>query len=292
MLLAQPAMEMESSVNEATAARRVIVIIPAMNEAASVGQVVRGVLRVLPDAAVLVVDDGSTDRTAAEGEAAGALVVRLPYNLGIGGAVQTGFRYALAEGFDVAVQVDGDGQHLPEEIPKLLRTMESENADLVVGSRFIEESGYRPSFARRIGIRLFAALLGCICGRRLTDTTSGFRAAGRLAIAHLSEMYACDYPEVESLVTLHRSGFKIVEVPVHMVARAEGREFHRRGPGILLHAEGDPGRPGGRGGEADLHAPGNREDAEGRAQMKGNADEPAYRRRDLRHRGIFCAPHV
>jgi glycosyltransferase involved in cell wall biosynthesis len=222
MLWAQPAMEMEPSVNDATAATRVIIIIPAMNEASSVGQVVRGALRVLPGAAVLVVDDGSTDRTAAEGEAAGALVVRLPYNLGIGGAVQTGLRYALAEGFDVAVQVDGDGQHLPEEIPKLLRTMESENADLVVGSRFIEESGYRPSFARRIGIRLFAVLLGCICGRRLTDTTSGFRAAGRLAIAHLAEMYACDYPEVESLVTLHRSGFKIVEAPVHMAARAEG----------------------------------------------------------------------
>ncbi len=222
MLWAQPTMETEPIVSEATAATRVIVIIPAMNEASSVGQVVRGALRVLPEAAVLVVDDGSTDRTAAEGEAAGALVVRLPYNLGIGGAVQTGLRYALAEGFDVAVQVDGDGQHLPEEIPKLLRTMESENADLVVGSRFIEESGYRPSFARGIGIRLFAALLGCLCGRRLTDTTSGFRAAGRLAIAHLSEMYACDYPEVESLVTLHRAGFKIVEVPVHMVARAEG----------------------------------------------------------------------
>jgi glycosyltransferase involved in cell wall biosynthesis len=222
MLLMQPAVEMESSVNNATAATRVIIIIPAMNEASSVGQVVRGALRVLPAAVALVVDDGSTDRTTAEGEAAGALVVRLPYNLGIGGAVQTGFRYALEKGFDVAVQVDGDGQHLPEEIPKLLRTMESENADLVVGSRFIEESGYRPSFARRIGIRLFAALLGCICGRRLTDTTSGFRAAGRLAIAHLSEMYACDYPEVESLVTLHRAGFKIVEVPVHMVARAEG----------------------------------------------------------------------
>ena len=158
MLLGKPAREMESSVNDATAARRVIIIIPAMNEAASVGQVVRGVLRVLPDAAVLVVDDGSTDRTASEGEAAGARVVRLPYNLGIGGAVQTGFRYALAEGFDVAIQVDGDGQHLPEEIPKLLRTMEAENADLVVGSRFIEESGYRPSFARGIGIRLFAVL--------------------------------------------------------------------------------------------------------------------------------------
>jgi hypothetical protein len=222
MLLAQPAVEMESSVSDATPARRLIVIIPAMNEAASVGNVVRGVLRVLPDAAVFVVDDGSTDRTAAEGEAAGASVVRLPYNLGIGGAVQTGFRYALAEGFDVAVQVDGDGQHPPEEIPKLLAAMESENADLVVGSRFIEESGYRSSFARRVGIRLFAALLGCICRRRLTDTTSGFRAVGRLAIAHLSEMYACDYPEVESLVTLHRSGFKIVEVPVHMAARAEG----------------------------------------------------------------------
>ena len=203
-------------------AQRVLVIIPARNEARSVGQVVRGVLRVLPGATVLVVDDGSTDRTAVEAKAAGAEVVRLPYNLGIGGAVQTGFQYALASGFQVAIQVDGDGQHLPEEIPKLLNAMEREGADLVVGSRFLEDGGYRPTFARKFGIRLFAGLLTLLCRRRLTDTTSGFRAANRLAVAHLSEMYACDYPEVESLVTLHRAGFRIAEVPARMAARTEG----------------------------------------------------------------------
>jgi hypothetical protein len=202
--------------------RRVLVIVPARNEARSVGPVVRGVLGVLPDATVLVVDDGSTDRTAGEAKAAGAEVVRLPYNLGIGGAVQTGFHYALANGFQVAIQVDGDGQHLPEEIPKLLSVMEREGADLVVGSRFLEDGGYRPTFARRFGIGLFAGLLTLLCRQRVTDTTSGFRAANRLAVAHLSETYACDYPEVESLVTLHRAGFRIAEVPARMAPRTEG----------------------------------------------------------------------
>jgi len=204
------------------ARKRLLAIVPAWNEGGSVGRVVRGVFRELPEATVLVVDDGSTDETAQEAGSAGALVIRLPYNLGIGGAVQTGFRYALAHGFDLAVQVDGDGQHLPHEIATLLKTMERENADLVVGSRFASRSEYRPRLARRVGIWLFARLLSCLCGKRLTDTTSGFRAANRPALAHMSQIYAFDYPEVESLVTLHRAGYHIVEVPVTMKQRAGG----------------------------------------------------------------------
>ena len=202
---------------------RILVIIPAWNEAESVGAVVRRVLQVLPAATVLVVDDGSTDMTAAEAAAAGAVVARLPYNLGIGGAVQTGFQYALAHGFDLALQVDADGQHPPEEIPKLLDALARGDADLIVGSRFVEDTGYRAPLGRRMGIWLFARLLSCLCAQRLTDTTSGFRAANLPAIAHLSEMYACDYPEVESLVTLHRAGFKIAEVPARMAARSGGK---------------------------------------------------------------------
>ena len=203
--------------------RRILVIIPAWNEAGSVGAVVRRVLQVLPEATALVVDDGSTDTTAAEADDAGATVVRLPYNLGIGGAVQTGFQYALARGFDVALQVDADGQHPPEEIPKLLDALARGDTDLILGSRFVEDTGYRAPLGRRLGIWLFARLLSLLCGQRLTDTTSGFRAANLPAIAHLAEMYACDYPEVESLVTLHRAGFKVAEVPVRMAARSGGK---------------------------------------------------------------------
>lgn len=215
--------ELEKRVSKESAPqRRMIAIIPALNEAATVGPVVRGVLRQAPGMTVLVVDDGSTDATAAVAEAAGARVVRLPYNLGIGGAVQTGFRYALQHGYDLALQVDGDGQHPPEEIPRLIEALDRTGADVVVGSRFIEPSGYRASPARRAGIWLFARLLSLLCRQRLTDTTSGFRVANRLAIRHLAEAYACDYPEVESLVTLHRAGFRVAETPVRMAPRAGG----------------------------------------------------------------------
>jgi glycosyltransferase involved in cell wall biosynthesis len=202
--------------------KRIAVIIPARNEAESVGRVIAGVRRILPAAEILVVDDGSTDETAAVSAKAGARVVRLPYNLGIGGAVQTGFKYAVGNDFDLALQVDGDGQHPPEEIPRLLKAMVECGADVVVGSRFLGEASFRPGALRLLGIKMFAALVGTICGQRLTDTTSGFRVANRPAMAHLAEMYACDYPEVESLVNLHKAGFRIAETPVRMAPRSGG----------------------------------------------------------------------
>lgn len=201
---------------------RVLVILPAWNEARAVADVVRRVRAGLPDVAVLVVDDGSLDATAAAALAAGARVIRLPYNLGIGGAVQCGFLYALEHRFDVVVRLDSDGQHPPEAIPDLLAALREQNADLVVGSRFLGEDGYRPALARRLGIRLFARLLSCICGQRLTDTTSGFRAANALAVAHMARMHACDYPEIESLITLHKAGYRIAETPVRMQQRTAG----------------------------------------------------------------------
>lgn len=202
--------------------RRILVIIPAWNESTCVGGVVARVRQAVPTATVLVVNDGSDDATAREAAAAGAMVAALPYNLGIGGAVQTGLRYAAQQGYDLALQVDGDGQHPPEEIPRLIAALDAVGADVVIGSRFLGEGEYRASFARRIGIRLFAGVLSLLCGQRLTDTTSGFRCANRLAIEHLAEVYACDYPEVESIISLHKAGFGIAETPVRMVARAGG----------------------------------------------------------------------
>jgi glycosyltransferase involved in cell wall biosynthesis len=176
-----------------------------------------------PSLEIVVVDDGSTDGTAEAALGAGARVVRLPYNLGIGAAVQTGFQYARDLGFDVAVQIDGDGQHDPRELPRLLGPVLAGDADLVVGTRFGGPSLYRGSRARRIGIGIFARAVSAIVGRRITDTTSGFRAAGRRAIELFAAEYPHDYPEVEATVLVFRYRLRLLEVPVAMRHRASGR---------------------------------------------------------------------
>src|SRR5438132_803206 len=160
-------------------ALRRIAVVPAHNEERTVAAVVEEIKGFDPDFDVLVIDDGSTDRTARVAERAGAHVVSLPYNLGIGGAVQTGLQYARDHGFEIAVQVDGDAQHDPSEIEKLLGPIVEGRADLVVGSRFLGDSGYQPPFSRLVGIRLLAALVSLIVRQRVTDTTSGVRAANR-----------------------------------------------------------------------------------------------------------------
>ncbi len=201
---------------------RRIAVVPAYNEEASIGAVVRELRALDPELAVVVIDDGSVDQTARVARLAGAKVVCLPYNLGIGGAVQTGYQYALAHGFDVAVQVDGDGQHDPREIAKLLEPILDGRADVVVGSRFAAGSRYRAPFARRVGIRLFAALVSLILRQRLTDTTSGFRAINRRGIRLFATDYPHDYPEVEAAVLAARHKLRVAEVPVTMRVRASG----------------------------------------------------------------------
>jgi len=168
------------------------------------------------------VNDGSSDETAARAREAGAVVLTLPVNLGIGGAVQTGFRYAQLHDYDVAIQVDGDGQHPPEEIPRLLEVMEREGADIVVGSRFLGRKGYRSTPARWLGNRLFSFVVSAASGRRVTDPTSGFRASGRRAIRMFVRDYPQDYPEGEALVMARKAGFVVREVPVEMHERAAG----------------------------------------------------------------------
>lgn len=200
-----------------------LVIIPAWNEAATVALVVRGVREHQPRAAIAVVDDGSTDDTAAVAASAGATVLRLPINLGIGGAVQTGFRYAVTRGYRLAVQVDADGQHPPEHLARLLEPLLSGAADAVIGSRFLSDGGYRGTAARQAGIRVFELLCRVLTGRPFTDCTSGFRAYNARALAFLAETYASDYPEVESIIHLVRNGYRLVEVPVRMRERAGGR---------------------------------------------------------------------
>jgi glycosyltransferase involved in cell wall biosynthesis len=202
---------------------RRIAIVPARNEEGAIGGVVAEIRSFDPTLDVVVVDDGSTDRTAALAAAEGAAVVRLPYNLGIGGAVQTGFKYALEHGYDVAVRLDGDGQHDPQQIPHLLAPLERGDADVIIGSRFAEGSGdYRPPFARRAGIRWFAKLVSLLTRQKLTDTTSGFQAVNARAIRLFAADYPHDYPEVEAAVMVVRHKLRIREVPATMRGRETG----------------------------------------------------------------------
>lgn len=202
---------------------KLLVIIPAFNEEASIGSVISSVKRHVPYADIVVVNDGSGDRTAAIAEGHGVSVLSHLYNMGIGATMQTGFKYARAVGSDVAVQVDGDGQHPADQIEHLVDTLVKNRADLVVGSRFLGGGDYRPSMARSAGMFLFSKVVSAIIKVKVTDTTSGFRAAGRRCIEFFSLRYPDDYPEVEALVLLHKKGFSIMEVPVRMSDRAGGK---------------------------------------------------------------------
>jgi glycosyltransferase involved in cell wall biosynthesis len=202
---------------------KTLAIVPALNEEQSVGRVIDEIRAFDPEVEAIVIDDGSTDRTALVALAHGARVIRLPFNLGIGGAMQTGFRYAFENGFDVAVQIDGDGQHDPAETGKLLAALREGRADLVVGSRFVSDRSYRAPFFRRLGIVLFAWTISLIARQRVTDTTSGFRAVNRRGIALFAADYPHDYPEVEATVMVIRHALRLIEVPVVMRDREAGR---------------------------------------------------------------------
>jgi len=200
-----------------------LVFIPAWNEEDNLPAVLENVRIELPEADVLVVDDGSTDRTAAIASARGAYLLRLPFNLGIGGAVQTGYRFAFENGYDLAVQVDGDGQHDPRELPLILAPVLADEADMVVGSRFAAPGVYRPPAMRRVGIRVFAWVVSRLVGQRVTDSTSGFRAVNRRGIELFAADYPHDYPEVEATVMAVRHKLRLREVPVAMRERGGGR---------------------------------------------------------------------
>jgi glycosyltransferase involved in cell wall biosynthesis len=202
---------------------RRIAIVPAYNEEQNIGRVVHELRAFDPNLEILVVSDGSLDRTAENAEAAGARVLRLPYNLGIGGAVQTGFKYAWQHGFDLAVRCDGDGQHVPAELPKVIAPVAGGDADIAVGSRFVGGDGYRSSASRRVGIRLLATVVSAIARQRVTDTTSGFQALNRRALELFAADYPHDYPEVEGMVMTIKHRLRLVEVPVEMRERQHGR---------------------------------------------------------------------
>lgn len=201
---------------------RTLIVIPALNEAASIGSVISQVFKANPGMACLVVDDGSVDSTSAIARQHGALVATLPYNLGVGGAMRVGFNYALAFGFDNVVQVDADGQHNPSDVNRLVKELSS--ADLVLGARFAGKGDYEAKGPRKWAMKVLAALLSKSAHSKLTDTTSGFRASGPRAVALFAKHYPAEYlgDTVESLVIAARAGCKIVQVPVSMRERAGG----------------------------------------------------------------------
>ncbi len=202
---------------------KILVIVPAYNEEASLPGVVRDLREGVPAADVLVVNDGSRDATARVARKLGVMVLDLPFNLGIGGAVQAGFLYAERNAYDIAVQFDGDGQHLAGEINKLLGPLMAMQADLVVGSRFLTVGGYKAPVFRKLGIGIFSFVLSRILGMIVTDSTSGFRAANRRVIEFFAHTYPDDYPEVEALVLLHKAGLRMAEVAITMRERTGGK---------------------------------------------------------------------
>ena len=204
------------------ASLKVLVIVPAYNEAEGIGQVISQIRQDIPFVDVLVINDGSSDDTSRIARAAGASVIDLTCNLGIGGAVQTGYRYAAEHHYDYAVQIDGDGQHNPSDLNRLLDAMLETGADMVIGSRFIKKEGFQSTFARKMGIGLLSSLLTRLTGQTVTDPTSGYRFCGKRAISLFAREYPTDYPEVEALMLLYNRELSFTEVPVIMKERQGG----------------------------------------------------------------------
>lgn len=206
---------------------KIIAIVPVYNEENNIALVIADLRKYQPDIKIVILNDASTDQTEKVARASGVTVLNLAVNLGIGGAVQTGFIYARDEKYDIAFQFDGDGQHLASEINKLLKPLIRKETDVVIGSRFLEKGGFRSSLVRQAGIRLISLVNKLLTGRKIMDSTSGFRAFNQKAISFLAENYSQDYPEPEAVVQLLRNGFNILEVPVQMRARLSGQSSIR-----------------------------------------------------------------
>lgn len=204
--------------------KKVLIVVPAFNEEKNIFSVVSEIRESLPKCDILVINDCSTDNTSAEAkQASNVKVVDLPSNLGIGGAVQTGFKYAARNNYEYVIQVDGDGQHIADEAPKLFEAIETKGCDMVIGSRFLGIKSFETTRARRMGIKVFYFLYKLMFRTRVTDSTSGFRIYNRKCVDYLSSNYPDDYPEPEVIVMLKRKGFDICEVGVRMRERSHGR---------------------------------------------------------------------
>ena len=208
--------------------KKAIIIIPAYNEEKNIAGVINGIKKnSIPDADILVVNDGGEDRTEKIVRELGEQVISLPYNMGYGVALQTGFIYALKKGYEYAVQIDADGQHDPRDIPKLLDEVFNNKADVIIGSRFLDKGNYRASFIRRVGMLFFAKLTSLIIGEKITDPTSGYQAINKHGLQfYAGDYYPVDFPDADVIIMLHRVGLKIKEIPVTMYPSVQGKSMH------------------------------------------------------------------
>ena len=211
-------------------AKKRCIIIPAFNEAGNIASVIAGV-KSSTDSDIIVIDDGSQDQTAEKAGAAGAFVIRHPFNMGYGAALQTGYKYAVRKKYEVLLQMDGDGQHHPGAIDDFFAQVESNECDVLVGSRFLGKGGYSVGYLKLIGIRLFRIIIRIISGEKITDPTSGFQCLNRdVFTIFTKDSFPCDYPDANIIIMLFRKGFVIRERPVVMAQNPEGRSMHQ---GIL-----------------------------------------------------------
>lgn len=204
-----------------------LIIIPAYNEEGSVATVIESVRKTNPDADIVVVNDGSADNTAQIARQQGVSVLDIPFNIGYGGALQTGFRFAADHDYAFVITLDGDAQHDPVSIKNLIDSMERSGADVVIGSRFIEND-YKMGFARKIGVWIFSSIARFYTGITFTDPTSGFQLLNRTAFSYLAQgdNYALDYPDVNIIMALHKKRFKVTEAPVRMIEKPHGKSMH------------------------------------------------------------------
>ena len=206
---------------------KILVIIPAFNEEKTIRKVIHQVKDAFPIVDIVVINDGSKDTTYREALNENIYVIDLPFNLGIGGAMQTGYLFAKNKGYDIAIQVDADGQHDPTFIQKLIEPLLVDSSDMVIGSRYVQPSLYKSTFWRRLGIIYFANFITLLINQKLTDTTSGFRAVNKNIINYFACCYPLDFPEVDVLIRLYNRRFRIIEIPVKMHTRAEGKSSIR-----------------------------------------------------------------
>ncbi|MBN1667397.1 MAG: glycosyltransferase family 2 protein [Anaerolineales bacterium] len=208
-------------------AEKILILIPAFNEAPRIAGVIAGIQEVVPEADILVVNDGSNDNTASVARNAGAYVVSLPYNMGYGVALQTGYKYARRYDYDIVVQMDGDGQHEPKSIPDLLQVLQQQKVDIVLGSRWLGKGNYQGSVLRKFGKFYFGFLASLVTHYNVTDPTTGFQALSRPVVHFFCcHVYPSDYPDADVIIMLHRAGFRVTETPVTMYINESGHSMH------------------------------------------------------------------
>jgi len=206
---------------------KTLVVIPAYNEEDNIARVIQQIRKYVPYIDILVINDGSKDRTEQVVSDIGAEVINLPYNMGYGTALQTGFRYALRHGYGYAVQIDGDGQHDPKDMPTLLNVVLKNEADVAIGSRFLNVETYKAPRLRRIGMILFGYVASFIIGQKITDPTSGYQALNTNGIRfYASDYYPADFPDADVIIMLHRAGLSIKEIPVTMYLDVGNKSMH------------------------------------------------------------------